>query len=144
MFKILFSIQQWLRVTISLIYLSCVALLSLLPPKDLPDVPLFPGEDKIIHALMYLGLAWLVCWAMHAESKNIWYYLVIIFSISWGIIMEIFQYLMHIGRSFEFYDIIGNSIGTLFGVFIYSLFLYIKRNNDAKMAEDGYFENLRI
>jgi len=115
-----------------------------LPPKDLPDIPLFPGEDKIIHALMYLGLAWLVCWAMHAESKNIWYYLVTIFSISWGIIMEIFQYLMHLGRSFEFYDIIGNSIGTLSGVFIYSLFVYIKRNNDAKMAEDSYFENLRI
>ena len=130
MLTILFSIRQWLRITLSLIYLTIVAFLSLLPPNDLPDIPLFPGADKIVHTCMYLGLAWLACWSMHAEVKRKWYYIIILFSISWGVMMEIFQFLMHLGRSFEFYDIISNSIGTLIGVLIYILMAQQKRNID--------------
>ena len=130
MLSLLFSIPQWLRITLSLIYLSGIAFLSLLPPNDLPDIPLFPGADKIIHTCMYLGLAWLSCWAMHAEKKRVWYYLIILLSISWGIMMEIFQFLMHMGRAFEFNDIIGNSIGTLIGVLIYILMAQQKRKFD--------------
>lgn len=130
MITILFSIKQWLRITLSLIYLTIVAFLSLLPPNDLPDIPLFPGADKIVHTCMYLGLAWLACWSMHAEVKWKWYYIIILFSISWGIMMEIFQFLMHLGRSFEFYDIVSNSIGTLIGVLIYILMAQQKEKID--------------
>jgi VanZ family protein len=129
MITILFSIKQWLRITLSLIYLTIVAFLSLLPPNDFPDIPLFPGADKIVHTCMYLGLAWLACWVMHAEIKRKWYYIIVIFSICWGIMMEIFQFLMHLGRSFEFNDIASNSIGTLIGVLIYILMAQQKRKN---------------
>ena len=84
---------------------------------------------------MYLGFAWLACWSMHAENKRIWYYLIILFSISWGAIMEIFQFLMHLGRSFDLYDIISNSIGTLIGVLIYILMAQMKRNIDIRRIE---------
>ena len=131
MISILFSIRQWLRITLSLIYLGCVALLSLLPARDFPQLPLFPGADKIVHICMYLGLAVLACWSMHAEVKRKWYYAVIFFAISWGAMMEIVQYLMHLGRSFELYDILANSIGTLIGVSIYIIL--------AKMNKEIYF-----
>jgi VanZ family protein len=121
MIKLLFSIRQSLRITLSLIYLVCIALLSLLPPNDFPEISLFPGADKIAHTCMYLGLTWLACWSMHAEIRRTWYYLIIFFSICWGVIMELFQLFMHIGRSFEIYDIIGNSIGTMLGILIYVL-----------------------
>lgn len=84
---------------------------------------------------MYMGLTWLVCWSMHAEIKHIWYYLIVLFSISWGIVMEIFQYLMHMGRSFDFYDIEGNSFGTLIGVLIYIIMAQLKRNIDSRKAK---------
>lgn len=45
--------------------------------------------------------------------------------------MEIVQYLMHLGRSFELYDILANSIGTLIGVSIYIIL--------AKMNKEIYF-----
>lgn len=135
MISIFFSIKQWLRISLSLIYLSCIAFLSLLPPDDFPEIPLFPGADKIVHTCMYLGLTWLACWSMHAEIKRVWYYLIILFSIGWGAIMELFQLLMHMGRSFDFYDIIGNSIGTLIGVLIYILMAQQKRNIDFRKAE---------
>jgi len=134
MISLLYSIPQWLRITLSLIYLTIVAFLSLLPPKDFPDIPLFPGADKVVHTCMYLGLTWLACWSMHAEVKRIWYYLIILFSISWGVVMEIFQYIMHMGRSFDLYDIAGNSLGTLIGVLIYILMAKFKKRIDIGRA----------
>ena len=131
MLSFLFLIPQWIRLTISGVYLGLIIFLSLLPPNDFPDIPLFKGADKIIHTSMYLGLTCLVCWSVHAENKPIWYYLIAIFSISWGIIMEIFQFSMHMGRSFDGYDIIGNSIGTLIGLIIYIGLTQIWKN---KMA----------
>jgi len=130
MISLLFSIPQWLRITLSLVYLTIIAFLSLLPPNDFPEIPLFPGADKVVHTCMYLGLTWLACWSMHAEVKRVWYYLIILFSISWGVVMEIFQYIMHMGRSFDPYDIAGNSIGTLIGVLIYILMAQLKKRTD--------------
>ena len=104
-----------------------VAFLSLLPANDFPQLPLFPGADKIVHICMYLGLAVLACWSMHAEVKRKWYYAVIFFAIGWGIMMEIFQYLMHMGRSFELYDILANSIGALTGVSIYMILVQLNK-----------------
>ena len=85
---------------------------------------------------MYLGLTWLACWSMHAENKRVWYYLIILFSIGWGVIMEVFQLLMHMGRSFDIYDILGNSIGTLIGVLIYVFMAQLKRNIEHRKAEN--------
>lgn len=128
MIKLLFSIRQWLRITFSLIYLICIALLSLLPPNDLPEISLFPGADKIVHTCMYLGLTWFACWSMHAEVRHLWYFLIFFFSIGWGVIMELFQLVMHVGRSFEIYDMIGNSIGTMLGILIYVLMAQQNKN----------------
>ena len=132
MITLLFSIKQWLRISLSLIYLTIIAFLSLLPPNDFPELPLFPGADKVVHTCLYLGLAWLACWSMHAEHKKIWYFLIILLSISWGAIMELFQFLMHLGRSFDLYDILGNSIGTLIGVLIYTIMAQMKISIDAR------------
>jgi len=137
MISFLFSIPQWLRISLSVIYLGIIACLSLLPPNDFPDIPLFPGADKVVHTCMYLGLTILACWSMHAEIKPVWYYLIALFSISWGITMEIFQWLMHMGRSFDVYDIVGNSVGTLIGVLIYVLLAKYKRNIDLRKAESS-------
>jgi VanZ family protein len=132
MISFIFSIRQGMRITLSLIYIVFIALLSLLPPNDLPEIPLFPGADKIVHTCMYLGLALLICWSMHAEIKRVWYYLIILFSIGWGAMMELFQFLMHAGRSFEFNDIAGNILGSLVGVFIYIMVAQRKKILDLR------------
>jgi len=137
MISLLFSIHQWLRITLSVIYLGGIAFLSLMPPDGLPDIPLFPGADKIVHTFLYLGLTWLACWSMHAEIRHIWYYLIIFFSIGWGVSMELFQLLMHMGRSFEYYDITVNSIGTLMGALIYLLMAQQNRKWEGEKMRRG-------
>jgi VanZ family protein len=106
---------------ISLIYLGIIIILSLMPAEDVPQIVLFDGVDKLVHFSMYLGFTWLLCWSLHSEYKTFINYIVIILTICWGILMEVFQLLMHYGRSFEWLDILANTIGAIIGVIIYNL-----------------------
>ena len=127
MLKLIFSIPQWLRVVLSFFYLGIIVSLSLLPSDDFPELPLFPGADKIVHACLYMGLTIMVSWLIHPEKNHNWYYAIILFSVSWGALMEVFQRIMDQGRSFDPLDIASNSVGALIGTFIYLLLANLKQ-----------------
>ena len=120
MIKFLFSSPRWLRVLLSLLYLGIVAGLSLMPSDDVPDVQLFAGFDKLVHACMYFGLTILACWTFHAEEKRIKIFYLVLFSVAWGFMMELSQLEMKIGRAFEWTDELSNSIGALLGAIVYA------------------------
>jgi VanZ family protein len=119
MISFLLAVRQPVRVLLVLLYICCIAALSLLPPQDLPKIPLFPGADKIIHFLMYLVFSLLSCWALRTEKHYYRLFLIILATIGWGILMEFFQLEMHAGRSFSWYDVFANSLGVFVGILIY-------------------------
>ncbi len=119
MIKFLFSIPQWLRLLVALVYLSIVAKLSLMPSNQLPELNLFQGFDKVAHGCMYFGLTVLVCWTFQAEGKRNWILYILFFAIAWGMLMEISQFEMKVGRAFEWSDEMANSLGAMVGVSIY-------------------------
>jgi VanZ family protein len=121
MIRFIFSLPQWLRVLVSILYLSVVAGLSLMPSDDVPQIEMFPGFDKVVHGCMYFGLTVLACWTLHAEIKRIKIVYLVLFSISWGLLMEISQLEMMLGRAFEWKDELANSVGSLLGAVIYLL-----------------------
>lgn len=122
MISYLLSVRQSVRFILVIIYVGCIAALSLMPPQDFPKIPLFNGADKVVHFLMYFIFSLLFCWAIKTESNYLRLLLIIPVTIGWGIFMEIMQLEMHLGRSFDFFDILANSIGVGFGVLIYVLF----------------------
>lgn len=115
----LLSVRRGFRIFFVLAYVGWVVALSLLPPQDLPPIPLFEGADKLIHFMLYFIFAMLSCWALKTELKFSTVYLIIPVTIGWGILMELFQLSMHIGRSFSGYDILANCLGTFVGVLVY-------------------------
>ncbi len=119
MIRFIFSFPQWSRVLLSLIYLGLIAMLSLLPSDDLPKVQLFKGFDKLVHGCMYFGLTILACWTFHSEEKRIRILFVVLFSITWGLLMEISQLEMMIGRAFEWTDELSNCLGSVMGALVY-------------------------
>jgi VanZ family protein len=135
MLKFIFSIPQWLRIVLSFIYLGIIVSLSLLPSDDFPEIPLFPGADKIVHTLMYVGLTWLVCWLMHSENNHKWYFVIILFSVGWGVLMEMFQLMMDLGRSFDPSDIAANSVGALIGTLLYLLMAHLKQKIESGQSQ---------
>jgi glycopeptide antibiotics resistance protein len=99
-----------------------------MPSEDVPDIALFEGFDKFVHVCLYLGFAWLLCWSLRVERKPFLYYLILLLSFMWGLLMEIFQFLMHFGRAFEWFDILSNTSGALIGILIYRLMIRTKRD----------------
>ena len=126
----------------SLCYLGIIALLSLMPSKDVPDVQLFNGFDKLVHACMYFGLTILACWTFHAEIKRIRIFYIVLFCASWGLLMEISQLEMSLGRAFEWMDELSNSIGALIGALVFACFAGVYQGKrGGKGAMEGRREN---
>jgi len=119
MITFLLRINQSVRFTLVILYVGCIVALSLLPPQAFPKLPLFAGFDKVIHFTMYFIFSMLLCWSVKTELKYMRLFLIIPVTIGWGVFMEIMQYEMHLGRSFELYDILANSIGVIVGVIFY-------------------------
>jgi len=121
MISYLLSVRQSIRVLFVVLYIGCIVALSLLPPQDLPEVPMFRGADKLVHFIMYFGFSMLFCWTLKVELNYSKLFFVIVVTIGWGILMEYMQLDMHMGRSFSWYDEMANSIGVVFGILIYIL-----------------------
>ena len=126
MISLLISVRQPFRFLLVILYIGCIAALSLLPPQDLPKVQLFHGADKVVHFMMYLILSVLGCWALKAEENRYGIWLIIPVAIGWGILMEFIQLELGSGRSFSWYDIIANTTGVVVGIIIY---VFASRNH---------------
>jgi len=123
MISFIFSFKPWLRKTIGSVYLAIVALLSLLPSYDIPDIQLFPGADKLVHICMYLGLSFLACWSYEIKRERMQpVYLLLAGVFMYGVLMEILQRTLHNGRDFDFKDMLANLTGAIIGILIYRYF----------------------
>ena len=121
MISFLLNIKQPVRIFFVIFYVGCIVALSLLPPKDLPNIELFRGADKVIHFLMYFNFSLIFCWAIKTELNHNRVFTVIPVTIGWGISIEILQFAMHEGRSFSYFDMLANSIGVGVGILVYIL-----------------------
>lgn len=94
-----------------------------LSPKPVGDmeVPFFPGADKIVHAGMFFMLA-LLCWRDTSVDRmdrhrplpgRKFFVLTAAASALTGYGIEIAQWKMNAGRSFEWGDIVADSLGAL-------------------------------
>ena len=119
MISFLLSVRPFFRYALLVIYLLFVMALSLLPPQDLPKIPLFKGADKLVHFTMYLIFSVLGCWALKAEENRYGIWLIVPLTVGWGILMEFIQLELRMGRSFSWYDIVANTTGVAVGIIIY-------------------------
>ncbi len=81
----------------------------------------FVGIDKVAHICFYLIFSFL--WSMGLQSKENGKKIALFFSVSFGILMEICQFYLFNGRSFELYDILANIIGSFIGVILFKNFI---------------------
>jgi len=96
-----------------------IVVLSLLPKSsiDTGSLKLFKGADKIVHFGMYAILMFLWMIAIKKNTKpnrNNRVLYAVIFSVVLGIMLELMQKYLVIGRSFDTFDIIANITGVTF------------------------------
>jgi len=106
-----------------------ILILSIIPNEVVPDVEI-SYIDKLAHFGMYATLStiWfgydILKTGFSTRKKMITIFLLVS---GYGLLMETLQLLFFEGRSFEFYDIISNIIGSLIGVIIANNFFNSKK-----------------
>lgn len=96
-----------------------------LSPEPVPDtgMELFEGADKVVHAVMFGGLAGALCLDIvrrYGFSRLGGWMMTLVFvvvSLTGGGI-ELLQKALDAGRSCEFYDFVADSVGALIGVLV--------------------------
>lgn len=127
-FKQLIAI--WPAWIVSILTILAILWLTLAPkPLGEEPPPLFPGADKIAHAIMFGGLSvtLLFDWQRKHKWKPITFslaFLFALFSAVFGLVIEVAQSGMGLGRSFEFGDVIADTAGA----YIFALFYLILQN----------------
>jgi VanZ family protein len=127
--KKIFSVPPVLRWVIFVAYLAAIIYASLTPPSGMPRLISIPYIDKVVHFTMYFGFCLIGLWVLdkrnysqqgiRMEKFNWVYVITLTMAISWGIVMEIFQRVMAIGRHYSVLDLIANILGALAGTAIY-------------------------
>lgn len=107
-----------------IIWFVLIVFASLAPSDKIPDFHLFLYADKVIHFCMYAGFSFLLIPALIIKKKyKRSLYISLIISVFIGILMEYCQYLLAIGRTAEFFDLVANLIGSISGIAFYHLMI---------------------
>lgn len=107
------------------IVLAIILWLTLAPhPLGDEEIPLFPGADKLIHAIMFgtLSAVLLFDWSRAHLWKAVPWSLSIIFSLlaaATGIAIEFAQNAMGLGRSLEVWDMIADTLGAIVAMLLW-------------------------
>ena len=106
------KLRYWL---VTIFY--CVGIFVMSHKPALIDVELpFPGADKLIHAILFGGLATIVSIGMRRSGKSLsfarQFYLPVLFATVYGISDEIHQYFVP-GRHFDPLDILADTAGAV-------------------------------
>jgi len=128
---LIFLRQYWKSIVVILI----IFYLSLAPASEFKGIPAFPHEDKLIHFLMYFGLAAALFWEYASKhgfevvNKKKTFLLIFGLPAMWGGSMEICQLLFTTTRSAEWLDELADAVGACAGYFIgrWLLTLYYTR-----------------
>ena len=102
-------------VIITVLYLTCW-------PDPLPSeaIPLFPGADKLVHAIMFGGVVGALDFDYFRTHRDLPYSIRLIILCSagaLGVVTELIQAMEIIGRSCDFYDFCADMTGGVIAFF---------------------------
>lgn len=100
---------------------------------DAPNLPKFsfPNKDKLVHFIFYFVFVFI--WTKSLLHKNLKKLLLILcFALLLGVIIEFLQENFTLHRTFDWYDILANSMGAISSFWLVQKIYQIK--NDIKIS----------
>lgn len=108
-------------------YILLVTVLSLININKLPDLG-SDFDDKLYHMGAYSVFVFLSFnYLKKIDMKNA-VLIAMIFSIIYGIIIELLQEVLNVNRTFDLLDILANTVGVIFGYFVIRYINKLKLN----------------
>ena len=117
-----------------LLWSFIILLLTGLPGNDFPKVPTFWGwlePDKVVHLFIFGVLAFLILFSFRVQYFNskkryLFGLIAIIITAVYGMITEVLQYYVFIGRGGNRFDFFADTIGAIVGWMLF-ICLYRKK-----------------
>lgn len=119
------------------LYWVLIFILTSIPGKHIPK--LFGVSDKIKHFGAYFGLAFLLTFALYLQKKyksisKHSYIFAFLFVTFYGLFDEIHQIFIP-GRSFDWWDLVADSIGSIVGIWIAKIIIGLNETEDVNSVE---------
>ncbi len=121
------NVPLFIRRIFALGVLCFVGILSLMPSQLIPPVDGFFQMDKLVHGLMYFFVVISVLSAFNYSKLNNKWLFVFSGCLSYGMMMEVLQYILPIGRHFSWFDMLANTIGCIVGAYVHVNYFAIKK-----------------
>lgn len=105
--------MRWLFYCLTAIWAAVVTYASLKAPSINPP-PFFldfENSDKLVHFTMYFGLCFWIFYSTIECRRKHRYAVSLLASVAYGIVMEVTQEYMAIGRSMDVWDALANATG---------------------------------
>ena len=113
---------------LGILYTFIITYVFVSPKPDLPEIEFFLSLDKIGHFIIHaiLSLIWLTYFFVKKKgaSTALMVLSILIFCLSYGIVIEVYQQMYVASRQADLLDVVANSIGTLAGLI---LFMNVKK-----------------
>lgn len=121
----------------TLFWLFIIAAVCLIPGRNVPQSP-YISFDKLFHAAIFGCLAFQMIIGLKKQYtfKRLRYQAVpfsIIFSIFYGLLMELLQGLILADRSFDMLDAMANTIGVMVGWLLFELIFFKMDKNTVRL-----------
>ncbi len=94
-------------------------------------VPLFPGADKVVHAIMFAALAFVWLTDM-GKSNRLRIFIVAAGTAAAGGLIEILQHVMAMGRTAEWADFYADAAGAVVGSCLAAWWLHVAGKREHK------------
>ena len=107
----------------AIVWTVFITVASLVSFNSVPKVAI-PGNDKLVHFLFYFFFVVFWSIALHKNFYSKKYsFIIVVFAIVYGIIIEVLQELLTTTREPDLYDVFANALGAIIG---YLGFYYVK------------------
>ena len=110
----------------AILWTILIMVLSTLPGKDIPSNSFFEKVhfDKIVHFCLFVGIVLLLSLAVYRQKRHIspgTLVMFVIIAAGYGLAIEFIQKYWAVGRSFDMYDVIADSLGAIAGVWLFKI-----------------------
>ena len=117
------TLKVRLTFIVALIYTLSILILSLINLQDIKIIEL-KSSDKVYHTLSYtlMILLWMVHYKLKFKTITFKHFFVLMLSvIFFGIIIEYLQLFLTSYRSFDWWDVLANTIGVIMGFLLFMI-----------------------
>lgn len=124
-------LQLWPRRWVATALVVLAILYLTLVPRPLPDNNIdIPGLDKVVHAIMFFGLAFVATIDFFRKRKGVYRHTnlrrlveITVITTIFGGVIEIAQYMMNMGRGGDILDFLADGVGACAGAWLGQQFI---------------------